>query len=236
MEPAREPPWAEHEKVYLLAEILKAHPIPSHVLFGVIRDYNVQPRWSEMPLPQGRSLRSCQVAFDGLAAANAGSDYRRPLLPIAGAQPIMYSGPDATRKRALPHDATTPMGRLIQPRPPQTYPGDYAQAAGPTYSSAMTPTGDPANKKKRGRPTKAEAQQRAQEAAARGEVYPPPRRARPSITALPESSSAATDPRMSEQRTPPTQPAPAQPGTAMTPQNQMQTEPGSESRDRKSVV
>jgi hypothetical protein len=48
---------------------------------------------------------------------------------------------------------------------------------------AVMPAGEPANKKKRGTPTRAMAQQRAQEAAARGEVYPPPRRGRVSDTA-----------------------------------------------------
>ncbi|KAI4923892.1 hypothetical protein J4E85_008049 [Alternaria conjuncta] len=58
MEPSssREPPWAEHEKVYLLAEVLKAAPIPSHVLFQFIRDANIQPRWNDMALPPGRSI------------------------------------------------------------------------------------------------------------------------------------------------------------------------------------
>jgi hypothetical protein len=42
------------EQVYLLAEILKAAPIPSHVLFGLIRDANIQPRWNDMALPPGK--------------------------------------------------------------------------------------------------------------------------------------------------------------------------------------
>ena len=90
MEPSssREPPWAEHEKVrtllpivthpvamcrsliqplqvYLLAEVLKAAPIPSHVLFQFIRDANIQPRWNDMALPPGMfgSLHSRQQAY-----------------------------------------------------------------------------------------------------------------------------------------------------------------------------
>jgi hypothetical protein len=90
MEPARDAPWAEHEKVraaierpsspnrallradhiswkvYLLAEILKAAPIPSHVLLSVIRDYNIQPRWNEMSLPTGTCTHSLR---DGAAMA-----------------------------------------------------------------------------------------------------------------------------------------------------------------------
>lgn len=77
MEPAREPPWAEHEKVcaavawrprpiapnrelmmmvswkvYLLAEIIKSS-LPSHVLFNIIRDSQIQPKWNDIALPQG---------------------------------------------------------------------------------------------------------------------------------------------------------------------------------------
>ncbi|KAF2826527.1 hypothetical protein CC86DRAFT_31536 [Ophiobolus disseminans] len=225
MEPRDAQPWAEHEKVYLLAEMLKAAPVPSHVLFNFIRDYQIQPRWNDMALPPGRSLRSSQVAYD-----NLGGNYQRPPMPTAAAHPIMYTGPEASKKRPY-QESAPPIGRLLQPRPPQTYPGDYIQAGGPAYASAMTPTGEPANKKKRGRPTKAEAQQRAQEAAARGEVYPPPRRGRASITAPPEPSPLGSEPRPHE-RTPP-QSSLGPVGSAMTPQRQLQTEEGPESSSGK---
>lgn len=76
MEPHGERPWTEHEKVRtcashhyrnlrptyflrlqveLLAEILKAGPIPSHVLLGIIRDSGIQLRWQDIPLPHGMS-------------------------------------------------------------------------------------------------------------------------------------------------------------------------------------
>lgn len=226
MEPAREPPWAEHEKVYLLAEILKAAPIPSHVLFGLIRDANIQPRWNDTALPPGRSMRSCQIAFDNIAATYSGPDYRRPQLPV----PIMYPGAEMSKKRPHQQDTAAPMGRLLQPRPPHSYPGEY-MPAGPAYASTMTLTGEPTNKKKRGRPTKAEAQQRAQEAAARGEVYPPPRRGRTSLTAPSEPSPLGPESRPYE-RTPPQQ-VPPQLGPAMTPQQQIGPEQGSESSSGK---
>jgi hypothetical protein len=103
--------------------------------------------------------------------------------------------------------------------------------AGPAYTSTINPSGEPANKKKRGRPTKAEAQQRAQEAAARGEVYPPPRRGRQSITAPPEQSPIGPDPRPHDRTPPPT--APSQLAPAMTPQQQIGVEHGSESSSGK---
>jgi hypothetical protein len=122
------------------------------------------------------------------------------------------------------------MGRLLQPRPPHSYPGEF-MPAGPTYTSSMAPTGEPANKKKRGRPTKAEAQQRAQEAAARGETYPPPRRGRQSITAPSEPSPLGPDPRPHDRTPPPSGAAHLAP--AMTPQQQIGVEQGSESSSGK---
>ncbi|KAF1961278.1 hypothetical protein CC80DRAFT_577605 [Byssothecium circinans] len=215
MEPAREPAWAEHEKVYLLAEILKAAPIPSHVLYNLIRDSNIQqPRWNEMALPHGRSLRSCQMAYSEIAATYSTADYRRPPAPLP--PPIMHPGAaELPKKRPHQPETSTPIGRLLQPRPPHSYPGEFV-GGGPAYATAMSPVGEPANKKKRGRPTKAEAQQRAQEAAARGEVYPPPRKARTSIT-IAEPPPGQGDMRLVAQ-TPP-HAAPALYSGAMTPQH-----------------
>ncbi|KAF2471334.1 uncharacterized protein BDR25DRAFT_313930 [Lindgomyces ingoldianus] len=205
MEPARDAPWAEHEKVYLLAEIIKAAPIPSHVLYGLIRDSNIQPKWNDIALPHAYST----------------PDYRRaPQLPT----PIVYSGPEIPKKRTHQPETQTPIGRLLQPRPPHTFPQEFV--SGPTYHQ-MTPAGEPANKKKRGRPTRAEAQARADAAAARGEVYPPPRTKRASVT--------APEPHLGEARplggTPPGTLA-GPPGASTTPQ-QPPTERAAESSSGK---
>jgi hypothetical protein len=167
------------------------------------------------------------MAFDNLATAYSapGQEYRRPQLPA----PMMYPGPEVSKKRPHQQETSTPIGRLLQPRPPHSYPGEF-MPAGPAYTSTMAPSSEPANKKKRGRPTKAEAQQRAQEAAARGEIYPPPRRGRQSNTVPPEPSPPRTDPRPHD-RTPP--PAASQLAPAMTPQQQIGAEQGSESSSGK---
>ncbi|KAF2128942.1 hypothetical protein P153DRAFT_28871 [Dothidotthia symphoricarpi CBS 119687] len=224
----RDLPWAEHEKVCLLAEILKVAPISSQVLLNLIRDHNLQARWSEVLLPQGRCLRACQTAYHDMGATHSATDYRRPQLPT----PLIYPGPEISRKRPHHPEPGPPTGRLLQPRPPHAYPGEFIQAGGPAYNNpAIAQSGEPANKKKRGRPTKAEAQQRAQEAAARGEVYPPPRRGRGSITAPPEPSPSSADaPPLA--RTPP-QSVHTQSGTTMTPQHQIWTESGPETSSGK---
>jgi hypothetical protein len=146
----------------------------------------------------------------------------------AGAQPIMYAGPEASRKR--PFQEPMPTGRLLQPRPPQPYSGEYIQAGGPAYASSMMSAGEPANKKKRGRPTKAESQQRAMEALARGEVYPQPRRGRVSLPTQPEPSPSESQ--AQDRTTPPAGPGSSGPAM-MTPQHQIQPEQSSESSSGK---
>lgn len=177
----------------------------------------------------GRSVRASQVAFEHLAATYPvpGQDYRRPHLPA----PMVYSGSDISKKRPHQPETSAPVGRLLQPRPPHSYPGEF-MPAGPAYSSAVHPAGEPTHKKKRGRPTKAEAQQRAQEAAARGEVYPPPRRGRQSLTGPPEPSPLGQDPRPLDRTTPPTT-TQSQAAPVRTPQQQVGTEQGSESSSGK---
>ncbi|KAF1926863.1 uncharacterized protein M421DRAFT_102264 [Didymella exigua CBS 183.55] len=227
-QPTTERQWSEHEKIYLLAEILKAAPVSSHVLYSFIREYQVQVRWNDMALPPGRSLNSCQRAYHDIANSNSGASYSRPPLPT----PNMYPGSDLTRKRPLQEAA--PLGRLLQPRPPpHPYATEYLSAGGPAYAKSMN-AGEPANKKKRGRPTKAEAQQRAQEAAARGEVYPPPRRGRQSITAHPEPSSSGPSPeQLPQAHTPPQTSTRVLPTNTVTPQHQLHNEQSSESSSGK---
>ncbi|KAH6642556.1 hypothetical protein C7974DRAFT_301266 [Boeremia exigua] len=228
-QPATERQWTEHEKIYLLAEILKAAPVSSHVLYGFIRDYQVQVRWTDMALPSGRSLNSCQRAYADIATSNSGAAYGRPPLPNPGT----YPGSELARKRPFSQEVA-PLGRLLQPRPPpHPYAGEYMPVGSPAYATAASAGNEPANKKKRGRPTKAEAQQRAQEAAARGEPYPPPRRGRQSITAHPEPSSGLSPEQRPQAHTPPQTTAHTLPTNTTTPQHQIHTEQNSESSSGK---
>ncbi|KAF2145928.1 uncharacterized protein K452DRAFT_283220 [Aplosporella prunicola CBS 121167] len=56
MEPSRDVPWAEHEKLCLLTEIIKASPVSSDALFHFVRAHGIQPRWFDMALPQGTDV------------------------------------------------------------------------------------------------------------------------------------------------------------------------------------
>ncbi|KAL1642209.1 hypothetical protein SLS58_005549 [Diplodia intermedia] len=242
MEPSRDIPWAEHEKVYLLAEIMKAAPVSSERLFHIIKSAGIQPKWAEIALPQGRSLRQSQMAFQDLIAQFSAHDSRGGGTASAG--PVQYhlahqpspqqhqqQHPHAVfhghqppveipRKRPLAPDVSTQTGRLLQPRPPNPYPAaDPAAAAaasaaaassmlhqhqhhhqgavaGPAYIMSPTLGTEGTSKKRRGRPTKAEAQARAAEAAARGEPYPPPKTGKRAsmVSALSSSSGGAEAP------------------------------------------
>lgn len=42
---------------YLLAEIIKAANYPPDVFYNIIRQYDIQPQWNDIPLPPGRCRR-----------------------------------------------------------------------------------------------------------------------------------------------------------------------------------
>jgi len=94
-------------------------------------------------------------------------------------RPEYQATPPKPRKRPVPSgDVSTTADRTIQPRVPS-----FAAINDPNdpsnFTSAPVGTGEPPKKKKkRGRPSKAEHEIRAAEAAARGEPYPPPKKPR----------------------------------------------------------
>ncbi|KAI9887679.1 MAG: hypothetical protein M1823_000543 [Watsoniomyces obsoletus] len=165
-------PWSDPEKLFLLTEILKDARISHDFLLSIIVDLKIEPRWTEIPLPPGRSVRSCQNAFQTLlntSAATTLMPFGQPGQPgLTGMVP-----PPSGRKRALPaKDPATPGNRALQPRPTAfaTLNGDQSvlMQPSPGDGDAIQPP-----KKKRGRPSRAEVEARAAAAAARGEVYPP---------------------------------------------------------------
>ncbi|EYE93469.1 putative AT DNA binding protein [Aspergillus ruber CBS 135680] len=171
-----ERPWSEEEKKVLLTEILKKDGIPSRYLVKLICDLKINPAWSYIPLPPGRSLNSCQLAFGHMCQQHV----QQPVLPRSAMIPAASQPqpphpepitPAVVRKRPCPG-----MERPIAPRP-STVPYDQGSSASITSPNMNEPP------KKRGRPTKAEAERkRAEEerkkaaAEARGERYPLPKR------------------------------------------------------------
>lgn len=166
-----ERPWTEEEKYALFTEILKKAEVPSAYLYNIIRDFRISPRWGDIPLPSGRSLNSCQVAFENMRQQSVapGQPLPPPWFP-AGPPPE----PPISRKRPLPPDRP-PLPRAIQPKTGQF--GGEARSPShipPSLEGLAPRQGEPP--RKRGRPSKAETERRKQAAEARGESYPPQRR------------------------------------------------------------
>lgn len=93
-------------------------------------------------------------------------------------RPDYPAPPPKPKKRPVPSaDVSATADRTIQPRVSSfaavNDPNDH-----PAFPLAPASIGEPPNKKKRGRPSKAEHEIRAAEAAARGEPYPPPKKTR----------------------------------------------------------
>ncbi|KAL4883075.1 hypothetical protein BJY04DRAFT_32673 [Aspergillus karnatakaensis] len=232
----RERPWTEDEKYALLTEILKKAGVHSRMLVKMIKDMNIAPSWADIPLPSGRSLNSCQSAFQDMCHElppppvnhAVGPPPPRHHVPV---QQMPHPDQGGGRKRPFyssdkPYLAPRPA--LIQPRP-ATSTAPYSNESGaPAILSpgtgAVTARGEPA--RKRGRPSKAEAERRKAEAEARGETYPPLRRTgKVKVSSTPTSPSgieAGGPPMFASQMNarPPTVP---QPGMGYVPQPPLRT-------------
>ncbi|KXT05880.1 hypothetical protein AC578_345 [Pseudocercospora eumusae] len=210
-----EQPWSNHEKVlcfpttasipayeniltwfqnYLLAEIIKNANLHPHVLFDVLRSYNIQPRWEEIPLPPGRSLNSSRYAFDALRASlQMGT-------PIAPHTPTPLSTGPTALKRGLPYEGPSYSagapgpggGRAIMPK--------LQPSSAPTIYAHQSQSSEPPIKRKRGRPTKAEALRKAETAGATSQT--------------PGAPGPTSGPRMVTQAS--SQPTESSPGPATT--------------------
>ncbi|KKK21788.1 hypothetical protein ARAM_005232 [Aspergillus rambellii] len=181
-----ERPWTEEEKYTLLTEILKKARVPSSHLVKMIKDFNISPSWADIPLPSGRSLNSCQLAFYNMCqqhvqlSVNPGLGSIPPPRYDSSAPPATHVDASAgVRKRPLyPADKPILAPRAIQPRP-STSTASYSSESGASAilspgTGGVTARGEPP--RKRGRPSKAESERRKAAAEARGETYPPVRR------------------------------------------------------------
>ncbi|PYH87582.1 hypothetical protein BO71DRAFT_177379 [Aspergillus ellipticus CBS 707.79] len=179
-----ERPWTEEEKYTLLSEILKKARVPSSHLVRIIRDFDIKPSWADIPLPPGRSLNSCQLAFYNMYQhvqlsmnPNLGPFPPQPHEPSVPAT-VPLDNSNVLRKRPFLPDKTIRVPRAIQPRPAIST-TSYSSESGASAllspsSEIITVRGEPP--RKRGRPSKAESERRKAAAEARGETYPPPRR------------------------------------------------------------
>ncbi|KAJ9287052.1 hypothetical protein DTO027B5_5668 [Paecilomyces variotii] len=169
-----ERPWTEEEKYALLTEILKKAGVPSSYLFKMINDLRISPSWTEIPLPPGRSLNSCQTAYSIMFQESS------PMQTPFGLAPQAIS-----TVRAPTLDANTTKKRPLQPLDRTAFAGQRAirpRLLGPSgtegsVQTQLTPGLEPISggekppKPRRGRPTKAESARRQAEAQAQGKEY-----------------------------------------------------------------
>ncbi|KAI9721555.1 MAG: hypothetical protein M1812_002317 [Candelaria pacifica] len=140
--------WSEQEKnppYWVLLHILKALPVTSEVILGIIRDSKTEPNWDEVTPPEGRSLESCQTLLGDLLETSTEEKPQAPANP---------------RKR----------GRPIKPKlAPNPKLASSFVNGDPDTSLVDPSTADATNeppKKKRGRPSKADLEAKALAAAA----------------------------------------------------------------------
>ncbi|KIV95652.1 hypothetical protein PV10_03278 [Exophiala mesophila] len=192
--------WTESEKITLLINILQGavRDVPAYLLQGIVQN-GLQPRWEDIALPEGRSLNACRHTYEDLKLAMqpTGSLHSpRHFAPFHHMR--MGANPTPTRA-ASDHDIRAAPQRAIQPRPPRTSNSPRPPATNGesfTIISAYTPDQMPERRRKRGRPTKEEAEERDRRLAASGQTYErkkrPAKKARPSETPGSLSEFAAT--------------------------------------------
>ncbi|EEH17715.1 hypothetical protein PABG_00278 [Paracoccidioides brasiliensis Pb03] len=165
--------WTEEEKTYLLTEIIKKARIPPGFLYNMIAEHQVSPAFAEIPLPPGRSMKTCQDAFHQMAQEYGHLAQHRHSLPGPTAPPQMSPGERKRPPPPVPLDKQPSGHRAIQPKP--AAPGRYSSTDIRTQQQ-LSPSVDSSffnePPRKRGRPSKAEMQRRSMAAQARGETYP----------------------------------------------------------------
>ncbi|RMZ92338.1 hypothetical protein DV736_g423, partial [Chaetothyriales sp. CBS 134916] len=153
-------PWSLQEKIELLVNILQVQHQHLHRDFVGFLAQTVRQNpgfsWNEVPLPSGRSVHSCQAICDAVHAT--------PRLQQAfGPSPWIQQHP-----------------RAIQPRPSRSTDSPNPASTNGESLTIMRTTGSDLTgerrRKKRGRPTKEEAEERDRQLAAEGKVYEPKKR------------------------------------------------------------
>ncbi|OCT48930.1 hypothetical protein CLCR_05003 [Cladophialophora carrionii] len=167
-------PWTPSEQIALLTNIIQSagQDVPQFLL-RAIEGGNIQPRWEEMALPAGRTLNACRAMFEHL---------RRSPRSFSGSglyhQPIAPYPADA---RGVPEtELPPPTQRPIQPRPPRSTDSPVPPTSNGEQFRILRAFGPPEplgeRRRKRGRPTKEEAEERDRRLAESGQTYEPKRR------------------------------------------------------------
>ncbi|KIW83380.1 hypothetical protein Z517_02625 [Fonsecaea pedrosoi CBS 271.37] len=190
-------PWTISEQIVLLTNIIQSagQDVPSF-LVRAIENGNIQPRWDDVALPAGRTPNACHQMYNFLR-----SQYRPfPTTGVPGF-PQQQLAPHPPEVRAVSEPDLAPSTqRPIQPRPPRSTDSPIPPTTnGEPFRILRTfiqpePPGE--KRRKRGRPTKEEVEERDRKLAEAGQTYEPKRRpakkSRPSETPSSLSEAVAT--------------------------------------------
>ncbi|KPI43224.1 uncharacterized protein AB675_7129 [Cyphellophora attinorum] len=173
-------PWTHNEKIQLLLNILQGqHPDVVGYLVHHIQERGL-PQWQDIALPAGRSLHASQVMFQSLVDQQHRAPQSFSFAP-SSASPFSHTSYQQSRNftEPVPH-IQAPIPRVLKPRPARS---DDSPAPGSTNGETPLTIVQTApselsldRPKKRGRPTKEEAEERDRLLAAEGKVYEPKKR------------------------------------------------------------
>ncbi|ETN43619.1 uncharacterized protein HMPREF1541_02778 [Cyphellophora europaea CBS 101466] len=170
--------WTNREKVDLLVNVLQSHHGPDLVpyLVHLVQENRiVQPQWIDIPLPEGRSMRASQDMFGTLMQnPRAQAPYPQSATLASPYPPTIPQTRIFTEPAQLQH-----IPRAIQPRPSRSTDSPAPASTngeGLTIVRTVGPEFGVEKRKKRGRPTKEEAEERDRLLAAEGKVYEPKKR------------------------------------------------------------
>ncbi|CZT08140.1 uncharacterized protein RAG0_13321 [Rhynchosporium agropyri] len=176
-------PWSDSEKRYVLAEAIKCSQVPFDSLFNFVKSQfpvTAWP-WEDMLLPNGRTLKQCKEAFENPRLGSSVPDFQHqvqsqvqslsPSLPVPTS-----SATSSGAKRKSNYDSYSP-GHPLKRRQSIADPITTARDIRPKPSNTGSPLSQPTfstpEPKKRGRPSKKDAERKQQEMIARGDILPP---------------------------------------------------------------
>ncbi|KAL6249014.1 hypothetical protein RBB50_004077 [Rhinocladiella similis] len=171
-------PWSNAEKVALLTSILEGAgvDVPA-VLLHSINSNNLIPMWNDIVLPPGRSLNACRKAYEDMMGGFGPRSFSSMTVPAFAPQ---LFDPHAMQGRSVSgQEPPPPTHRSIKPRPPRSTESPMASTTGAEGFTILGPYAPEAGierRKKRGRPTKEEVEERERRLALVGQTYEPKKR------------------------------------------------------------
>ncbi|KAL2444557.1 hypothetical protein ABEF95_017054 [Exophiala dermatitidis] len=173
--------WTVSEKIVLLTNVIQdaGHDVPS-LLLQSISERNIQPRWADIPLPAGRSLNACRRVYDEMVRGPPQQPRSFPAVGPPG-YPPQHLGPGPGQLRSASGHELQPLSthRSIQPRPPLATGSPLPSVTNGEFAILRPFPSDPGveRRRKRGRPTKEEVEERGRRLAMTGQTYEPKKRA-----------------------------------------------------------